>query len=275
MPHTVNGNGSKAYNTHRDTKCHRGPQAQRPGGQLPVQVVTYRWPDMKPERMIHYSRRLLQMPIRHDILHRAVVYEGDATRQGTASTKWRDDVHGSHRKLYAQKGSGRARAGDKQSPVRRGGGVAHGPHPRDFSTDLPRKIYAQAWRIALSYRHARGELIVVENSITLPEEATPFFVRNVATAHGWDQKKGRVTLITQKADERLFQAAEKFQKHVKCIDFADVDVKDMLETGRIVIEKEALHRLLRENSTDLNKEDRVWSPSLDGKEILQLGRPRA
>ncbi|KAJ6083584.1 hypothetical protein N7467_007719 [Penicillium canescens] len=251
------------------------PQAQRPGGQLPVQVVTYRWPDMKPERMIHYSRRLLQMPIRHDILHRAVVYEGDATRQGTASTKWRDDVHGSHRKLYAQKGSGRARAGDKQSPVRRGGGVAHGPHPRDFSTDLPRKIYAQAWRIALSYRHARGELIVMENSITLPEEATPFFVRNVATAHGWDQKKGRVTLITQKADERLFQAAEKFQKHVKCIDFADVDVKDMLETGRIVIEKEALHRLLRENSTDLTQEDRVWSPSLDGKEILQLGRPRA
>jgi large subunit ribosomal protein L4 len=118
-------------------------------------------------------------------------------------------------------------------------------------------------------------LIVVENSITLPEEATPFFVRNVATAHGWDQKKGRVTLITRKADERLFQAAEKFQKHVKCIEFADVDVKDMLETGRIVIEKEALHRLLRENSTDLTQEDRVWSPSLDGKEILQLGRPRA
>ncbi|KAJ5757628.1 uncharacterized protein N7511_006322 [Penicillium nucicola] len=250
------------------------PQAERFGGQAPVSVVTYRFPDMKPEHMIHYSRRLLQMPIRHDILHRAVVYEGDGTRQGTASTKWRDDVHGSHRKLYAQKGSGRARAGDKQSPVRRGGGVAHGPHPRDFSTDLPRKVYAQAWRTALSYRHARGELIVVENSITLPDEATPFFVRRFAAAHGWDQKKGRVTLITRKADERLAEAAEKFPKHVKYLELSDVDVKDMLETGRIVIEKRALHQLLRNNSTDLTSADRVWSPSLDGQKILGLGQAR-
>ena len=102
MPYTVYGNGSQAYNTIQ-TQNATDPQAQQPGGQLPVQVVTYSWPDMKPERMIHYSQRLLQMPIRHDILHRAVVYEGDATRQGTASTKWRDEVHGSHRKLYARR----------------------------------------------------------------------------------------------------------------------------------------------------------------------------
>ncbi|KAJ5457825.1 hypothetical protein N7475_009213 [Penicillium sp. IBT 31633x] len=242
-------------------------RAERPGGQTPVQIMTYRWPDLKPRRLVHYSRRLLQMPVRHDILHRAVVYEGDSTRQGSASTKWRDDVHGSHRKLYAQKGSGRARAGDKMSPVRRGGGVAHGPHPRDFSTDLPRKIYDQAWRIALSHRLARGELIVVDNSINIDEDATPFFIKNLIKAHGWYQK-GRSTFITESSNDKFADAVEKFSNQARAISLEDLDVKNLLETGRLVIEKDALHRILLSHSTDLPKTDTLFS--VDGKKVYPL-----
>ncbi|CAG8075679.1 unnamed protein product [Penicillium salamii] len=243
--------------------------ATRPGGQTPVQVMTYNWPDLRPKRLIHYSKRLLDMPIRHDILHRAVVYEGDGTRQGTASTKWRDDVHGSHRKIYAQKGSGRARAGDKQSPVRRGGGVAHGPHPRDFSTDLPRKIYDQAWRIALSHRLSRGELIVVDRSINIRYGGTPFYLENILRAHDWFEK-GRSTFITLNSTEHFSEAVDKYSRYARHLTAENLDVKNLLETSRLIIERDALHKILLAHTADLGAIDTVFSPSADGSIVHQL-----
>lgn len=246
--------------------------AVRPGGSTPVQIMTYRWPDLKPERLVHYSHRLLQMPIRHDILHRAVIYEADGARQGTASTKWRDDVHGSHRKLYAQKGSGRARAGDKQSPVRRGGGVAHGPHPRDFSTDLPRKIYDQAWRIALSHRISRGELIVLDNAIEIAETSTPFFVKNFLRAH--EMAEGRSTFISLHPSERFSSAAEKYPKKIRYLTIEDLDVKDLLTTSRLFIERNALHKLLLAHTTDLSPSDTLFKPAIRERTPRHLNASR-
>lgn len=218
----------------------------------PVTVMTYNFPSMEPARFVEYPQKHLQMPIRKDILHRAIVYEGDMTRQGTASTKWRDEVHGSHRKLIQQKGSGRARVGDKQSPIRKGGGVAHGPHPRDFSTGLPAKIYDQAWRIALSYRFQRGELIVIENEISLPSDSTPFLMQNILEQNGWSTKKGRSTFITEKLDLGLFDTMEKLHRYANVMDRSDVDVKNLLETERLIIEKVALDKILKAHSRDLN-----------------------
>ncbi|RAL64800.1 hypothetical protein DID88_001397 [Monilinia fructigena] len=97
-------------------------------------------PTMEPVRFESYPSKHLYLPLRRDLLHRAVVFEGDNTRQGTASSKTRWDVHGSHRKIRPQKGTGGARLGWRQSPLIVGGGKSFGPHPRDFGTDLPRKI---------------------------------------------------------------------------------------------------------------------------------------
>lgn len=218
----------------------------------PVTVMTYAFPSMEPVRLVNYTQKQLQMPIRKDILHRAIIYEGDATRQGTASTKWRDDVHGSHKKVIPQKGSGRARVGDKQSPIRRGGGVAHGPHPRDFSTDLPAKIYDQAWRIALSYRFQRGELIVIDDKISLPQKSTPYLLEKILEANGWNTKKGRSTFITDEVDSEMFEKVEKMNRYATIMDRADVDVKNLLETARLIIEKKALDQILKKHSRDLN-----------------------
>lgn len=218
----------------------------------PVKATTYAFPSMEPLRFVEYPRNHLLMPLRKDLLHRAVTYEGDKTRQGTASTKWRDEVHGSHRKLYQQKGTGRARAGDKQSPVRVGGGVAFGPKPRDFSTDLPRKIYDQAWRIALSYRYRRGQLIILENEISIPEGATPHLITEIFTVNCWGREFGRSTLITDRVNEHLFGTVREVGQHAKILDRSDVDVKDILETGRLIVEKKALDRLLAHHSRDLN-----------------------
>jgi hypothetical protein len=104
-----------------------------------TQCTLHDFPSFEPTSFVTYPSTHLQMPLRKDILHRAVIYEGDMTRQGTASTKYRSEVHGSNRKIRPQKGTGAARLGDKKSPMLKGGGVAFGPKPRDFSTELPRR----------------------------------------------------------------------------------------------------------------------------------------
>ncbi|KAK2754512.1 54S ribosomal protein, mitochondrial [Arachnomyces sp. PD_36] len=217
----------------------------------PAIATLYDFPSMEPLKFLEYSDKQLLLPLRRDILHRAVVYEGDATRQGTASTKWRGDVHGSGRKLAPQKGLGRARVGDKKSPIRTGGGVAFGPHPRDFSTDLPRKVYDLAWRTALSYRYRRGQLIIVNDNIAIPKGASAFLAQNIFLGNQWGKEHGRSLLITERKKERLFKAVSQIGKHGRVLDWEDVDVKDLLETGRIIIEKSALDNILSKHSADL------------------------
>ena len=226
---------------------------RRPAPIVPEVLTTvYSFPDMEPLRFAYYPATHLHLPLRRDILHRAVIFEGDAKRQGTASTKWRDDVHGSGRKIRPQKGTGRARLGDKKSPMLRGGGVAFGPHPRDFSTKLPRKIYDLAWRTALSYRYRKGELIIVDNQSDL-EQNWRGSINRIMKGNNWGNADGRSLIVT--SDERpiLFEAMSKAGQHGRIKTEADVDVKDLLELGRIIVEKRALDSILREHSSDLNR----------------------
>jgi large subunit ribosomal protein L4 len=216
-----------------------------------VLTTTYSWPTLEPLRFEKYPSTHLHLPLRRDILHRAVIYEGDKTRQGTASTKWRKDVHGSNRKVQAQKGTGNARAGDKKSPIRRGGGVAFGPHPRDFSTGLQRKVYDLAWRTALSYRYRRGELIVLDDKITLERHTGARLLTNIFEGNQWGSGNGRSTLVTTAYREKLFREMVEIRKHGIVKDMYDIDVKDLLETGRIVIEKPALDSILMAHMSDL------------------------
>ncbi|KAJ9604217.1 54S ribosomal protein yml6, mitochondrial [Cladophialophora chaetospira] len=213
----------------------------------PVLATRYRWPQIEPSGYALYNPKYLDAPLRRDILHRAVIYEADATRQGTASTKWRFDVHGSNRKLYQQKGTGKARVRDKKSPIRRGGGVAFGPKPRDFSTELPSKVYRQAFHIALSYRLRRNELVILDNAIELPSTNTTRFLNNVFEANQWGKGNGRSLLVSwtpQSRSARLLEAMEQIGEHAELKSIKDVDVKDLLMSGRVVIERYALLRLL-------------------------------
>ncbi len=93
------------------------------------------------------------------VLREAVLMYEANRRVGTASTKTRSQVKGSTKKIYRQKGTGRARHGDRKAPSFRGGGVAHGPHPRDYSYSLPRKALRRALRIALAGKFRDGEVV--------------------------------------------------------------------------------------------------------------------
>ncbi len=108
------------------------------------------------------------------LLHEVVRMQMAARRSGTASTKERSDVHGSSRKLWRQKGTGRARVGNIRSPLWRKGGVVFGPHPRDYSFKMPKKMRRSALRSALSLK-IREEKIIVLSDFPLDEIKTKKF----------------------------------------------------------------------------------------------------
>ncbi|TVY36173.1 54S ribosomal protein yml6, mitochondrial [Lachnellula occidentalis] len=215
-----------------------------------VLTTIYKFPTMEPIRFESYSSKHLYLPLRRDILHRAVVFEGDGTRQGTANTKTRWEIHGSHAKIRPQKGTGKARLGTKQSPMLKGGAKVFGPRPRDFSTELPRKMYDLAWRTALSWRYRKGDLIICEDGMEL-EEAGTKFVKAIFKHNRWGKEDGRSLLITGGESENLYTALQNAGEDGRVKMEHEVDVKDLLELGRIIIEKRALDSILKDHQSDL------------------------
>lgn len=122
-------------------------------------------------------------------------------RAGTASTLSKGEVNGSNKKPWKQKGTGRARSGLKQSPVWRGGGVAFGPHPRDFSVKVNKKVARLAFRRIVSDRIADGSLVIVED-ISLGAPKTKELAK-LLKGFGTDN----ALLVVKAADETLTRAA--------------------------------------------------------------------
>jgi large subunit ribosomal protein L4 len=132
----------------------------------------------------------------------------------------------------------------------RGGGKAHGPKPRDFSTGLQKKVYDLAWRTALSYRFRRGELIIVDNALEL-ESPSASLLQGVFNNNKWGQKYGRSLLVTLQDRPLLAKALDESPKEGWTGKWNEVDVKDMLTLGRVVIERPALKNILLSHQNDL------------------------
>jgi large subunit ribosomal protein L4 len=112
---------------------------------------------------VEVPEKMLNEELRKDVLHTLVRWQLASRRQGTHNTKNRGDVSGGGKKPYKQKGTGNARQGSIRSPLLRGGSVIHGPHPRDYSFAVPRKIKQLGLRTALSYLYKEGRLFVVKD----------------------------------------------------------------------------------------------------------------
>lgn len=96
------------------------------------------------------------------VMHEVLVAQLAARRSGTHSTKTRGEVAGSTRKIYRQKGTGRARHGSRKAPIFKGGGITFGPKPRDYAQDTPKRVRRLAVRSALSAKAAEGRVLIVE-----------------------------------------------------------------------------------------------------------------
>jgi len=130
----------------------------------------------------------------------AVTAIRNAMRAGTACTKGKGEVAGSNKKPWKQKGTGNARAGFRQSPVWRGGGVAHGPKPRDYSQKVNRKVMQLAFTRALSEKIAAGDVVVV-NAFSFAEPKTKLMAALLKKA-GADRT---ALVVTAKEDENVFR----------------------------------------------------------------------
>ena len=197
-------------------------------------------------------------PIRRDILHLCVVHHLDSLRQGSANTKTRGEVRGSGIKIRPQKGSGKARLGDGQSPMLVGGGVAFGPKPRDFSTKLPRKVIQMGMRVALSARVQEHNLRVVE-SLEWPRTKTSDMARRLDEL-GWDHK---TLFVTGKAvvPTGLKLSTGNLPK-ISTTTAQQVGVYDLVKWPRVVLDLEAVqwfeHQL---GKTQSSTEAMVHTPS--------------
>lgn len=105
---------------------------------------------------------IFEAEINRDLMHQALVRQLANARQGTHKTKGRSEVNRTTAKVYRQKGTGRARHGSRRAPIFVGGGVAHGPKPRKYTKQMPRKMRRAALRSALSVKAAGGDVVVLE-----------------------------------------------------------------------------------------------------------------
>jgi large subunit ribosomal protein L4 len=124
-------------------------------------------------------------------------------RQGTSKVKGRSDVRGGGKKPYRQKGTGRARAGTTRSPINRGGGVAFGPHPRDYTKAFPRKMRRVALRSSLSSRAKAGDILVVAD-LNFTEPKTGQFAELLKNMDSYHKK---VLFVVEKSDPAVIKSA--------------------------------------------------------------------
>src|SRR6201994_1334499 len=137
--------------------------AEKAAKALKIDVKT---PAGKTEGSVELPAALFDAPANIALMHQVVTAQLAAARQGTHSTKTRGEVRGGGRKPYRQKGTGRARQGSTRAPQFTGGGVVHGPQPRDYSQRTPKKMIAAALRGALSDRARNGRIHAITELVS-------------------------------------------------------------------------------------------------------------
>ncbi len=185
---------------------------------------------------IDISDRVFAVPMNDAVVHQALVKQRAGARQGTHDTKGRGEVAGSGKKMYAQKHTGEARVGDKRSPIRRGGGVAFGPHPRDYTKQMPKKARQLALRCLLSSKASEGSLKVLEGfSFEAPKTKDMIKVLDAL-------KLDSSALIVTAAPEVNVVKSARNIPGVKTLPANILNVVDLLSHNALVMTEDAVHK---------------------------------
>jgi large subunit ribosomal protein L4 len=176
---------------------------------------------------------LFNVPAKSDVLQEVVTMQLAGRRTGTASVKRRSDVKGSTRKLFRQKGTGRARRGAITSPLLRGGGVTFGPEPRSFEVKVPKKVRRLALKMALSEKFKNHQLVVLDQ-FELDEIKTKAFI---AVMQNLDIQS--VLIVTDQKNETLELSSRNVQ-NVKVLRSEGLNVYDLLKYEKVVLLEPAL-----------------------------------
>lgn len=198
-------------------------------------AVDVRTPSGAAEGSVELPAEIFDVATNIPLIHQVVVAQLAAARRGTASTKTRAEVSGGGRKPYKQKGTGRARQGSIRAPQFVGGGVVHGPQPRDFSQRTPKKMKAAALRGVLSDRAREGRISVVSAFVSGDVPST----RSALGTLGEWIEDGRVLVVLARSEE----AAWRSLRNVAAIAVVSADqlsAYDAVVSDRIVFSKEGL-----------------------------------
>ncbi|KRV46784.1 50S ribosomal protein L4 [Wenjunlia vitaminophila] len=173
------------------------------------------------------------------LIHQVVVAQLAAARQGTHKTKTRGEVRGGGKKPYRQKGTGRARQGSTRAPQFAGGGVVHGPVPRDYSQRTPKKMKAAALRGALSDRARHDRVHVVTGVVDGDNPST----RSARTLFGKLSERKNLLLVAERSDEAAWLSARNLPQ-VHILEPGQLNTYDVLVSDDVVFTKAAFERFV-------------------------------
>ena len=194
------------------------------------------------------------------LIHEAVRSFLASRRAGTSATKTRGDVSGSGRKLWKQKGTGRARIASLRSPLWKGGGNAHGPQPRDWSYNLPKKMRKHAMCSAISERLREGNLIIVDEW-KFDQAKTKDFINTLGSL----KLSGKTLIVDSLKNTKLILASRNVQT-AKVVNSYGVNIYDLVNHQKLVLTPrtvEELTGILKPRLKD--DEERFHSPASEGE----------
>ena len=195
--------------------------------------------NMKREKVgsIDLADEVFDTEVREHLFYEVVKAQLASKRQGTQSAKNRSAVSGSTKKIYKQKGTGRARHGSIRAPLFVGGGQAHPPRPRDWSYEPPRRVRALALTAALSKFGKEGRLLVVD-SFELGEVKTKKLVEALGTL----QAKNKTLVVDSQANEKLRLSIRNCKEH-QFLPPEGLNVYDLLRHDMLILSKDAAKAL--------------------------------
>src|SRR5438309_7168486 len=186
---------------------------------------------------LELSDAVFGVPFNESLVHAAVRNFMANARQGTSATKTRGNVSGAGRKLWKQKGTGRARIASLRSPLWKGGGNVHGPQPRDWSYNLPKKMRKRAMCAAISERLREGNLIIV-NDWKLDHPKTRDFINTLGTL-----KLGGKTLIVDSLKNTNLMLASRNVQTTKVVNSYGVNIYDLVNHQKVVLTPKTVSEL--------------------------------
>ena len=176
------------------------------------------------------------------LIHAALMNYQANGRQGTSATKTRGNVSGSGRKLWKQKGTGRARIASLRSPLWKGGGNVHGPQPRDWSYKMPKKMRRGALRSALSERLREGNIIVIDE-FGFASPKTKDFLEAVGSLGLIENRKRAKTLIVDSLDNANLILSSRNVEKTKVTNSFGLNIYDLLYHEKVLISRAAVEEL--------------------------------
>src|SRR4051812_26666803 len=202
-------------------------------------TVDIRTPDGATKGTVELPGDIFDVQVNIPLIHQVVVAQLAAARRGTNSTKTGGEVQGGGRKPYKQKGTGRARQGSTRAPQFTGGGVVHGPQPRDYSQRTPKKMKAAALRGALSDRARDGRVFVVESFVSGEKPSTKAAMATLAKT----TESTKVLVVLSDTDEMSWMSLRNVPT-VHLIEAGQLNTYDVLVSDAVVFTTEALEEFL-------------------------------